>query len=115
MMPTFTEILGLKDTWTQETDGISILPTLTQNGTQAEHEYMYWEFKEGNSIALRKGNWKLIKNNASSTNPVFLLYDLDSDLGEKNNLATKHPEKLEELKQTMDNARTVSPFSQFNF
>lgn len=115
MMPTFTELLGLKDTWTQETDGISILPTLTQSDTQAEHEYMYWEFKEGNSIALRKGNWKLIKNNASSTSPVFLLYDLDTDLGEKNNLAAKYPEKLEELKQIMNNARTVSPFSQFNF
>ncbi len=115
MMPTFTEILGIQSSWTQETDGISILPTLTNSGTQATHEYMYWEFKEANLIALRQGPWKLIKFSASSANPVYELYNLDEDLGETNNLAAKNPTKLEELKQIMSSARTVSPLSQFNF
>lgn len=115
MMPTFTEMLGLQSTWTQATDGISILPTLTGQGSQPEHDYLYWEFRETNMIALRQGPWKIIKNSASTANPTYELFNLDEDLAEKNNLASKNPEKLEELKLIMSGARTVSPLSQFNF
>ncbi len=60
--------------------------------------------------ALRKGNWALIppykgpkvmtKVNIEPANfDDFQLYNLNDDIGQQNNLATKYPEKLEELKK----------------
>jgi arylsulfatase A-like enzyme len=58
---------------------------------------------------VRKGKWKYLKANAhfhgyaveKDRAKVEELYDLEADLGERNNLAEKHPEKLAELKALM--------------
>ena len=34
------------------------------------------------------------------------LYDLDSDIGEKNNVADDHPEVVKELRETLDSFKT---------
>ncbi len=40
-------------------DGISIVPTLFDNGKQPEHEYLYWEFSGyDQQQAVREGKWK---------------------------------------------------------
>ncbi len=113
MMPTFSDLLDVEDEWTQETDGISVLPTWTGEGEQKQHNYLYWEFhEEGGRQAVRKGKWKLIRQHIK-TNPTLELYDLDTDLYEKYNLVDKYPEKVKELETIMDNART--PSKVFNF
>ncbi len=113
MMPTFTELTGQQNTWTQRTDGISMLPTLTGEGTQAEHDFLYWEFHEENGRqAVRQGPWKLLRQNIKNS-PSLELYNLDEDLYETTNLITKYPEKAQELVQKMDGART--PSTLFNF
>lgn len=60
MMPTFVELLGEDENWRDETmDGLSILLTLTGNGTKKEHDFLYWEFhEEGGRQAVRAGDWK---------------------------------------------------------
>jgi arylsulfatase A-like enzyme len=50
--------------------------------------------------AVRSGNWKLIEY---FENGDLELYDLESDLGERSNLATEYPEKTQEL---LDKLRT---------
>ena len=42
MLPTFAEAAGAVTP--ANTDGISLLPTLTGQGLQSEHEYLYWEY-----------------------------------------------------------------------
>ena len=49
--------------------------------------------------AIRKGNWKLLLGAAGS---CVQLYDLDADLGERNNLAAEQPEKVKELRTLLD-------------
>ncbi len=111
IMPTFTDILNIK--LKSETDGISFLPTLLNTGDQQNHEYLYWEFHEkGGRQAIRKDNWKLVKYNVQES-PEYFLFDLDLDPSETKNLSEVKPEKLNELKQILENSRTESEFFKF--
>lgn len=115
MMPTFVELLGEDTNWRDEAmDGLSILPTLTGNGTQQEHEFLYWEFHEENGRqAVRAGDWKLIRQNIKNGNPTHELYNIAEDPHEDNDLAATYPDKVEELKAIMDREHTHSDM--FNF
>lgn len=91
LFPTFQQLSG--SSVSKNIDGISIAPTLLQNGTQKKHDRLYWEFHENNGRqAVRWENWKAVKlnvNNASQT--VLELYDLSIDPSEKNNVASQFP------------------------
>ena len=67
------------------TDGVSLVPTLTNAGTQQQHEYLYWEFYEqGGKQAVRAGNWKAIRLNVGKKpNGPLELYNLGMILASK--------------------------------
>ena len=112
--PTFAEITGAKTP--DNIDGISLLPTLLGKADEQEkHEYLYWEFHErGGRQAVRKENWKLVKYNVLNPEKTTTeLYNLETDLGEKNNVAEQHPEIVQELLGIMKNARTKSEVFSF--
>lgn len=108
LMATFSEILGqdLKG----NKDGISILPELTGVGTQAEHEYLYWEFHEqGGKQAVRMGPWKGVRLKATENQSNRLqLFHLDKDPGEKRDISGAHPELVSRMAQIMSRAREES-------
>ncbi|MGB6151940.1 MAG: arylsulfatase [Pricia sp.] len=109
VLPTFSEIAGVQIP--KNTDGISFLPTLTeQEEQQKEHEYLYWEFHErGGRQAVRKGKWKAVKYNVFKRPDAALeLYNLEEDIGEENNIAKSHPEIVKEMEALIDSARTPS-------
>lgn len=92
----------------QDIDGISYLPTLLgKDKQQKKHEYLYWEFNEsdGPRQAIRQGDWKVVK----LWNKPPELYDLSKDIGERNNLATKHPDLVKKYSQLLKAARTDDP------
>jgi arylsulfatase A-like enzyme len=104
--PTLLELCGMKMKPKQHSGGISIAPAL--KGRTLNREAIYFHYphygNQGGSpgSAIRKGNWKLIhffeKDN-------YELYDLSTDLEEKNDLSSQHPEVLKELKQLLNNWR----------
>ncbi|RXP46238.1 arylsulfatase [Lutibacter sp. HS1-25] len=105
-LPTACELAGIKPS--SKVDGISYVPTLLGNNKKQEkHDYLYWEFNEsaGPIQAVRKDNWKAVK----FKNKPVEIYDLSVDIGEKNNLAEKYPEKSEELLYWINNSRTEHP------
>ena len=111
ILPTLLDLAG--QPIPENTDGISIKPTLLAQENQRTHSYLYWEFHEGSgSQAIRQGDWKAVKLNikVDPDHPVEL-YNLSTDLGEEVNIAEQHPGKVKELDQLMKNART--PSSQF--
>ncbi|MCM4152647.1 arylsulfatase [Arenibacter sp. N53] len=115
VLPTFSNIVDMEVP--PSLDGVSFLPTLLgKEKDQKEHEYLYWEFHEkGGRQAIRKGNWKAVKYNVfSSSDAPIELYDLDSDLGEENNLAKNYPKVVEEMKNIFENARTPSEVFTFD-
>ena len=72
-------------------DGKNPLPILTK-GAPSPHESFYFAY--GNHAALRKGNWKIVREKPDRP---WQLYDLAEDLAEINNLAGEHPERAKEL------------------
>jgi arylsulfatase A-like enzyme len=88
-------------------DGVNLLPFIAHKTDLATpHDALYWRF--GNQMAIRKGDWKLVKydpvadgGKGQPTGPH--LYNLAKDIGEKDDLAAKMPDKVKEL-QTAWNA-----------
>jgi arylsulfatase A-like enzyme len=102
-LPTACELAGAEPP--DDIDGISYLPTLLgHTGQQKKHEYLYCASQEGaTSVGVRYGNWKLVKYRAnkkqrqSGSDPLWRLYDLATDIGEKNDLAKQHPDIVEKI------------------
>ena len=106
VMPTLADLAGSTGKVPADIDGISFAPTLLGRGKQKAHDFLYWAFYErGGARAARQGNWKAVQQPYST--PVRL-YDLSSDIGEKNDIAAKHPEVVAKLTKLMDQAYAPS-------
>lgn len=106
-MPTFAELL--KTGSPENTDGISILPTLLNKEGQQKCDYFYFEFQElGGRQAVIKDNWKLLHLDIRQEG-LYELYNLASDPSENHNLVDLYPQKAAELKEIMKEARTNDP------
>src|SRR4030095_4238045 len=92
------------------TDGISFLPTLLDHPKeQKQHDYFYWELGQakGGFQEIRLNHWKAERLNVSeSQEPVIELYDLQSDIGQKQNVAAEHPEVIKRIEQIAKEAHT---------
>lgn len=108
-LPTCCELVGVKAP--KGIDGISMAATLLgRPGEQSEHEFLYWEFHEqGKRQAVRMGEWKGVRQNvAKNPNGPIELYNLENDIGEKNNVAVRHPAIVAKIEECMKAARTPS-------
>ena len=100
--PTLCQVAGAWQDSQHDCDGVSILPLLKNPNYQLKRKTFYWHypldkphFLGGRSSgAIRKGGWKLIEYFDTGKKE---LYNLADDLSEKNNLASKNPEKVAEL------------------
>jgi len=101
MMPTLGELVDAPIP--EVCDGLSFLPTLLESGKQKEHDYLYWEL--GNKQALRFENWKAVRPNLNKDNESLELYNLDTDIEEKNDLSKQNPEEVERAKKLLKEAR----------
>ncbi len=110
--PTFLEATGLPVPQGKVLDGESLMPLLTQKGSMPERA-LYWHFPiylqkyagvedESHDSLFRTrpgsvvhfGKWKLHEYFEDGR---LELYNLESDIGERENLAKKMPEKAKEL------------------
>lgn len=109
LLPTFAELA--KQPQPRDIDGISIVPALLGQKNAPAHPWLYWEFHEqGGKQAVRMGKWKGIKLNAAANpNGPIELYDLQTDVAEKNNIADKHPDVVAEIKKIMLEQHRESP------
>lgn len=94
--PTLVDFAGAK--LPSDRDGISMYNLLVDKGKQKEHKAIYWEYPEGGgSIAVRKGDWKMIVSNIAKKKPVYQLFDLKTDYREQNDVSAKYPKIMAEL------------------
>ncbi len=92
-------------------DGISFYPTLSGEGKQTQHEFLYWEFSSyGGQQALRLGErWKGYREKLKKKpNAPIQLYDLVSDPGESANVADKYPEIVAQIQTIMKEQHVAS-------
>jgi arylsulfatase A-like enzyme len=117
IMPTLAEIAGISKP--ADTDGISFLPEL-MGKEQKKHEFLYWEITEralsshsqgdGFRQAVRFGDWKAVRKGGEGH---IEIYNLEQDIGEKNNLASSKPELVKKAENYFNEARTENPFFPF--
>ena len=108
-LPTACDLAGLPAP--RDLQGLSYAPTLSDRPDQKRHEQLYWEFSElGGRRALRMGDWKLVQYGLQpgSFGPPQL-FDLSTDLGEKNNLAATRPDLVQAMVKRLDQARVPDP------
>ncbi len=113
ILPTLCEIAGAP--LPEDIDGISMLPALTGESEQKEHEYLYWESRPRGEQVVRKGPWKGFRGNINEGDLTIELYNLDEDPAESNDVADEHPEIVEEMATIMKAARTVPEVERFRF
>jgi len=107
VLPTLCDVAGI-DT-PKGLDGISLLPTLLGKGDQKQHDFHYWEFPGyGGQQAVRAGDWKAVRQGLGKGKIITELYNLKDDIGEKNDLAAKHPEVVARLEAIMKEQHTPS-------
>ncbi len=90
-------------------DSISFVPTITGDpDSQEQHDFLYWEFyQRGGRQAVRSGNWKAVRMPWGS-GPTEL-FDLSTDIGEKNDVSAQHPDRVAAMQKMMDQAHTPHP------
>jgi arylsulfatase A-like enzyme len=108
VFPSALAAAGIKPKPEWHLDGVDLMPFLLGKQRKAPHEELYWRL--GINMAIRKGEWKLVRTTDQPLRPVDAsalndlseaeLYNLVKDLGEHENLASKYPEKVKELADT---------------
>lgn len=97
-LPTICDAAGLSLPNDRAIDGESIVSLLKQTGS-LKRDAIYWHFPHyrGDVVPysiIRKGDWKLIKRYKDKP---FELFNLKDDIGEKQELSERMPEKVKEL------------------
>ena len=86
-------------------DGEDIRPVLFGEGPRPSQEFHY--FHQGQHQAYRSGKWKLKRPfkgtiYGEASKHETLLFDLEADPGEQNNLAEAQPERVKAMEQAME-------------
>jgi arylsulfatase A-like enzyme len=85
---------------------LSLLPALLGKPQTNQHDFLYWEFHErGFQQAVRTGDWKAVRPQAGAP---LELYNLSTDLAEKENVAVQNPKVIAKIEACLRTARTES-------
>ena len=119
--PTLLNRIGIPLPENHPIDGIDITPALRGGKLNREAIFTYFPHSPPvpdwlpPSMALHSGDWKLIRLFHEGENGAhdYRLYNLKTDIGEADNLAAKHPDKVRQLDRLIENyltsAGTVVP------
>jgi arylsulfatase A-like enzyme len=112
LLPTLSAAAGKEPPEGLALDGFNMLPTLAGAAPSPRKE-MFWEFR--GQKAARIGNYKWVESKQGRG-----LYDLSSDIGEKNDLTEKMPQfaaeisaRWDEWRKQMDAAEPRGPFRDY--
>lgn len=87
-------------------DGLDVMP-MVADGAASPHGDIYWEMNQ--QTAIRRGRWKLVLNGqlveGAPPEDAAHLADLDSDMGERRNLAQEYPAVVTELTMAAEHWR----------
>lgn len=92
LMPTILELANASVPARHQLDGMSLAKLMTEQ-QKLKPRTIFWDYN-GRS-AVRQGPWKLVLNQNRKT-PVEL-FNLQDDIAESTNLATKKPERVQQM------------------
>jgi len=116
LYPTLLEVAGAKRPAGYVLDGVSYARLLTSGGRERlDREAIYWHFPgylgagpgQWRTLpvsVVRRGDWKLMEFLEDGR---LELYNTREDIGEKNNLASKMPEKVRQMQEDLHRWRAA--------
>ena len=121
LLPLFCSLAGIDLPTDRMIDGKNILPILQGQETETPHKLLYY-YNGTNLQAVREGNWKLHLPRTPNDQPFwskdpshkwkgfvklddFRLFELSNDLGEKTNVADRHPDIVARLRRHAEKIR----------
>ena len=111
LLPTIASLTGVPLPADKKIDGMDVSALLTGDAEGPRNEFVYYTSR-GQLEGLRQGKWKLLVKAAQGRGngkgkgkaapaPEVLLFDLSSDIGEQDNLASTNPEVVDALTKRM--------------
>ncbi len=97
--PTIAELTGIQHSLNHVVDGVSLVPLLGGGG-ELGRDSLFWHYPHYSNQggfpggAIRSGDWKLIERFEDGRRH---LYNLADDVGEENDVADKHPQRVSEM------------------
>ncbi|MFC1762457.1 sulfatase [Planctomycetota bacterium] len=117
LLPLFCDLAGVELPSDRVVDGKNIANILSGKNTESPHEYFYY-YNGRNLQCIRKGKWKLHLPREREDMPPWggrlmakqvlkspKLINLETDIGEKKNVAAQHPEVVEALLKKAEEVR----------
>ena len=120
LLPLFCELAGVEQPSDRTIDGKPILPVLQGKTVESPHEFLYY-YNGTNLQAVRGGDWKLHLPRTAKDQPFWSkkpdktkgfvtldevrLFNLKSDVGEKRNVAGRHPDVVARLQEQAEAIR----------
>lgn len=116
LLPLFCSVAGVEVPQDRKIDGKNIIDILKGKTKKSPHEFIYY-YNGTNLQAVRKGKWKFHLPRTLADQPFwskkansnqdkgfitldsYVLFNLEDDLGEKNNVADQYPEVVAMLKK----------------
>jgi hypothetical protein len=107
----FVEIAGGDPSKIRDLDGVSLVPTIKENGLLGRGEPIYgYRAYEDLYASVRLGDWKLLAYRSGTVK----LYNITKDMKEKHDVAQAHPDEVKELREQLvkwENAMGVENYS----
>ncbi|EMI17032.1 N-acetylgalactosamine 6-sulfate sulfatase (GALNS) [Rhodopirellula maiorica SM1] len=98
--PTILAACEIDSDATDRLDGLNLLPSLIQQDLNSlSRRPLFWRYSMSDGeygYAVREGDHKLVMSQYKRKD---LLFDLRNDLGERHNLASKYPDRVQRLKK----------------
>ncbi|HVJ44769.1 MAG TPA: sulfatase-like hydrolase/transferase [Luteolibacter sp.] len=119
LLPTALAAAGVEVQKDWKLDGVNLLPYIKDGKAEVPHDALFWRF--GQQLAVRKGDWKLVKGAGGNiqggpgrepaSTEGAQLYNLADDIGETTDVASANPEKVKELAALWNswNSELVAP------
>ena len=108
LYPTIADWCGATTPTDRTIDGRDISAILLGQDPASPHEAFFY-YSGSNLEAVRVGKWKLhvfkTPGFRKGAGPIEELYDLETDIGEANDVAAAHPEIVAELLEHLERAR----------
>jgi arylsulfatase A-like enzyme len=112
LLASLTSLAGGKLAEGAVPDSENVMPALLGKSSAARRSLV----EQGGSLALVEGNWKLIApgngrkinpntNTELGNDPEPQLYDLAADIGERNNVAGRYPDRVRAMMAELDRIR----------
>ncbi len=106
MVPTFIEMLNIQSG--MDHDGTSLWAAMLDPAANPDRPPLYWEhyvsWEKEFTQAVREGPWKALRTGTEGQPVKLELFNLENDMGEKNNLAHVNPEKMDAMIRLMESA-----------